>query len=310
MAPRMTSSGQPDKSYFNDISGGVVDFCRMLRYDRLEETDLSYHTEQKGPSRNGNIVKYGFQQCPYFTIVRETTPWVGCVHIHRHVSVQCSVVKLHTTLNQLTAKRVRSRVPCLFRFRDHAKLPRSTSYRIMCVPLLFQGAQTGCCRDRNCNSYPKQGCPGRSSYQSRPARLVTTAWSAVAIFRKPYVFGNTPHAKPNISLEQHSVAFEELDTVKLIVPFSSRRNSNMKQSEKYMVLAAILAVCLAVSHSYPTVRDYRIWPQYQPSWPPRYRGGPDGWEQCFLSFALPRERYPPGRHWRAGPYLYGSNAAS
>ena len=55
---------------------------------------------------------------------------------------------------------------------------------------------------------------------------------------------------------------------------------------------------------------YRIWPQYQPSWPPRYRGGPDGWEQCFLSFALPRERYPPGRHWRAGPYLYGSNAAS
>ena len=55
---------------------------------------------------------------------------------------------------------------------------------------------------------------------------------------------------------------------------------------------------------------YRICPQYQPSWPPRYRGGPDGWEQCFLSFALPRERYPPGRHWRAGPYLYGSNAAS
>ena len=55
---------------------------------------------------------------------------------------------------------------------------------------------------------------------------------------------------------------------------------------------------------------YRIWPQYQPSWPPRYRGGPDGWEQCFLSFALPRERYPPGRHWRAGPYLYGSNVAS
>ena len=62
---------------------------------------------------------------------------------------------------------------------------------------------------------------------------------------------------------------------------------------------------------------YRIWPQYQPSWPPRYRGGPDGWgcghtviQQCFLSSALPRERYPPGRHWRAGPYLYGSNAAS
>ena len=59
-----------------------------------------------------------------------------------------------------------------------------------------------------------------------------------------------------------------------------------------------------------TVNHYRIWPQYQPSWPPRYRGGPDGWEQCFLSFALPRERYPPGRHWLAGPYLYGSNAAS
>ena len=50
------------------------DFGRMLRYDRLEETDLSYHTEQTGPSRNGNIVKYGFQQCPYFTIVRETPP--------------------------------------------------------------------------------------------------------------------------------------------------------------------------------------------------------------------------------------------
>ena len=55
---------------------------------------------------------------------------------------------------------------------------------------------------------------------------------------------------------------------------------------------------------------YRIWPQYQPSWPPRYRGGPDGWycghtviQQCFLSSALPRERYPPGRHWSAGPYL-------
>ena len=49
---------------------------------------------------------------------------------------------------------------------------------------------------------------------------------------------------------------------------------------------------------------YRIWPQYQPSWPPRYRGGPYGWgcghtviQQCFLSSALPRERYPPGRHW-------------
>ena len=25
---------------------------------------------------------------------------------------------------------------------------------------------------------------------------------------------------------------------------------------------------------------------------------PDGWEQCFLSHTLPRERYPPGRHWR------------
>ena len=50
------------------------DFGRMLRYDRLKETDLSYHTEQTGPSRNGNIVKYGFQQCPYFTIVRETAP--------------------------------------------------------------------------------------------------------------------------------------------------------------------------------------------------------------------------------------------
>ena len=62
---------------------------------------------------------------------------------------------------------------------------------------------------------------------------------------------------------------------------------------------------------------YRIWSQYQPSWPPRYRGGPDGWgcghtviQQCFLSSALPRERYPPGRHWRAGPYLYGSNSSS
>ena len=33
-------------------------------------------------------------------------------------------------------------------------------------------------------------------------------------------------------------------------------------------------------------------------------------QPCFLSFALPRERYPPGRHWRAGPYLYGSNASS
>ena len=31
---------------------------------------------------------------------------------------------------------------------------------------------------------------------------------------------------------------------------------------------------------------------------------------CILPFALPRECYHSGRHWRAGPYLYGSNAVS
>ena len=55
-----------------EVSVKMIDFCRMLRYGRLEETDLSYHMEQTGPSRNANI--YGFQQCPYFTIVRETAP--------------------------------------------------------------------------------------------------------------------------------------------------------------------------------------------------------------------------------------------
>ena len=40
-----------------------------------------YHTEQTGPSRNGNIVKYGLQQCPYFMIVRETPP---CMAAHTY----------------------------------------------------------------------------------------------------------------------------------------------------------------------------------------------------------------------------------
>ena len=66
-------SENPEKSYFNDTSR---DFCRMLRNDRLEEAVLSYNTEQTGPLRNGNIVKCGFQQCPYFTIVRETAPCI------------------------------------------------------------------------------------------------------------------------------------------------------------------------------------------------------------------------------------------
>ena len=41
-----------------------------------------------------------------------------------------------------------------------------------------------------------------------------------------------------------------------------------------------------------------------------FQRGPIWIQPCVLSFALPRERYPPGRHWRAGPYLYGLNAAS
>ena len=51
-------------------------------------------------------------------------------------------------------------------------------------------------------------------------------------------------------------------------------------------------------------------PHCLPSWRLHLWSPQDGNRLCILSFALPRERYPPGRYWRAGPYLYGSNAAS